>query len=523
MNIKPLFTLLCVAASFCALAQKKQLQSITENDLKAHLEFIAGDNLKGRDFFTEVPGLDIAADYLKSQCSKMGLAPGFEDYFQDIEMEAVTPDPDQSLFSLKDSSGAVVYQTKDMFTLNVSAKNDTITGDVVFAGYGWYNEETKYNDTKDLDIKGKIVLVMTRTLEQAKGGASPEMETEMKKMSKAMMGGAKALVLVNDPLNPDAEFMGSVKKYATGGGLKLKGGKSFPSIPMKLVFGKEALANKILENTGKTLADLQQEINNSESPKSFAVNGLQADVKLINSKRTVYGKNVVAFVEGSHPQLKNECIVFTAHYDHLGTDDKGRVFNGADDNGTGTVALLEIAEAFQSMKKKPKRSIIFVWVTAEEKGLLGSNYYAQHPLIPLEQTVVNINLDMVGRSADEELKAVETETKSLAGPNGLYIISGKQSSELLEMSDKISKEFDLNLSDELSGAFLTRSDYFHFYRRGVPVLGLSTGLHSDYHKTTDELEKIDYSKMKRVSQYAFSVAYKLANRPKPLVVDKPVR
>ncbi len=410
MNTKLLFMLFFVAVSLATTAQKKELQTITENDLKAHLEFIASDNMRGRDFFTETPGLDLAADYLKAQCAKMGLTPGVEGYFQNVEMEAVTPDPDQTVLRLKDSNGNVSYETTAIFSLGGPPKSDTISGQVVFAGYGWYNEETKYNDTKDLDLKDKIVLVMTRTLEQAKEDAAPDMDTEMKKMSRAMMGGAKALVLVNDPMNPNPEYIESIRKYATGTSLKLKGAKGSPFLPVKLIFGTEELADKMLEQSGKTLAGLQQEISESKSPKSFAINKLTAEIELGKSTQNILGKNVIARIEGSDPELKKECVVFTAHYDHLGTDGQGGIYNGADDNGTGTVALLEIAEAFQSMKKKPKRSIIFAWVTAEEKGLLGSDYYSQHPVIPMENTLVDINLDMVGRSAEKEPDSVDVNS-----------------------------------------------------------------------------------------------------------------
>ncbi|WP_319500872.1 M20/M25/M40 family metallo-hydrolase [uncultured Draconibacterium sp.] len=523
MNTKLLFTLFCVAFSFLATAQKKELQTITENDLKAHLEFIASDNMRGRDFFTEVPGLELAADYLKSQCIKLELTPGVEGYFQTIEMEAVTPDPDQTVLKLKDANGNISYQTKDIFSLGGPPKNDTVSGEVVFAGYGWYNEETKYNDTKDLDLKGKIVLVMTRTLEQANEGETPDMDTEMKKMSRALMGGAKAVILVNDPMSPDPEYIESIRKYATGGSLTLKGAKGSLILPIKLIFGTEELADKMLEGSGKTLAGLQQEIKESKSPKSFAINNLTTEVNLVKSNETIVGKNVIAMVEGSDPELKKECIVFSAHYDHLGVDGEGGIYNGADDNGTGTVALLEIAEAFQSMKKKPKRSIVFAWVTGEEKGLLGSDYYSQHPVMSMENTLVDINLDMIGRSAEKELDSVSISSKSLAGPNGMYIISGKQSTELMNISDEVCEDLGLVPSDELTKAFLTRSDYYHFYKNGVPILGLSTGLHDDYHEITDEVDKIDYHKMKRVTQYAFSVAYKLANQKSRLVVDKPVK
>lgn len=524
MKTKINLTFFIVAITFSVFAQKQGVETITVNDLKAHLEFIASDYMQGRDFNTQTPGLEITADYLKAQCKKMGLKPGDDDYFQSVEMMSTKPDAENTFFQLKKEDGKVDFETSEIFSLGGTAGNDTIKGDIVFAGYGWYDETTKYNDTEGLDLKGKIVMVMTRNLETALDDSikKSDMNIEMKKMSKALMGGAKALIMIPDPMHPDKNWLESVKKYATGGMLQLKGAKAKSFMPIKLIFGTEELANAIVKESGKTLAQLQSEINESGAPKSFEVKDYKATIQLGKTAEDVAGKNVVAIIEGSDPVLKNECIVFTAHYDHLGLGDHDEVYNGADDNGTGTVALLEIAEAFQSLKKKPKRSIVFAWVTAEEKGLVGSDYYSQHPVIPLENTLADINLDMVGRSAENEPEKGAAIEKQLAGPNGLYIVSGKQSTELMEISNEICDDLGLIPNDELSKAFLNRSDYYNFYKNGVPVLGLSTGMHADYHKTTDELDKIDYNKMKRISEYCFLVAYEVANQKKRIVVDKPV-
>jgi Zn-dependent M28 family amino/carboxypeptidase len=155
---------------------------------------------------------------------------------------------------------------------------------------------------------------------------------------------------------------------------------------LKLIFGTEELANEIIKESGKTLLQLQNEINKSGSPKSFEIKNYKAEIQLIKKSEPVEGKNVIAILEGSDPVLKNECVVLSAHYDHVGIAANGEVNNGADDNGSGTVALLEIAEAFTKMKKHLKRSIVFAWVTAEEKGLFGSGFYSQHPIFPLEKT-----------------------------------------------------------------------------------------------------------------------------------------
>ena len=524
MKSKIYLILLFVGIALNVFSQKKELETITESDLKAHLEFVASDFLMGRDFFTETQGLEITANYLKAQCQKMGLKPGGNNYFQTVKMVSVKPDLENTFIKLTDKNGSEVYKGQDIFTFGGGAKNDTIEGDVVFCGYGWYNDDTKYNDTEGIDIKDKIILVMTRNLEAALDTSKKKNDTntEMRKMSKAFMGGAKAMILVPDPMNPDKKWFDMIKGYASGGNLSLEGSKSRMNMPIKLIFGTEELANKILKESGKTLLQLQQEINETGTPKSFEIKDFKATIQLSKTSGKTIGKNVIGIVEGRDPILKNECVLFTAHYDHLGVNSEGEVFNGADDNGTGTVALLEIAEAFSKMKKKPKRSIVFAWVTAEEKGLIGSNYYSQHPDFPLDKILADINLDMVGRSAEREPAKDAAMEKRLAGPNGIYIVSGNQSSELNEISNKICKDLNLIPSDAFSKAFLNRSDYYHFYKNGIPILGVTTGLHEDYHKITDELDKIDYNKMMRVSKYCFLVANEVANKKKRIEVDNPV-
>jgi Zn-dependent M28 family amino/carboxypeptidase len=365
---------------------------------------------------------------------------------------------------------------------------------------------------------------MTRNLEAALDTSKKNIDTnqEMMKINKALMGGAKALVFVPDPLNTDSKWFDMIRGYFSGGSYTLKGNKPGSTIPVKLIFGTEALANEILKESGKTLLQLQNEINSSGTPKSFDVKNCKAEIQLIKKTKTIEGKNVIAILEGSDPVLKNECVVLSAHYDHIGIAANGDVNNGADDNGSGTVALLEIADAFTKLKKNPKRSVVFLWDTAEEKGLFGSDFYSRNPVFPLEKTLADINLDMVGCSAEKDPEKDVKLENSLCGKNGVYIISGKQSSELLKISDNVCKELNLIPSDALSKALLTRSDYYHFYKNGIPVLGVTTGLHEDYHQPSDELDKIDYNKMKRVTEFAFLVTYKVANQDKRIVVDNPV-
>jgi len=522
MNFKIFLTLLFIAVALNVFSQKKESKTITESDLQAHLEFIASDYLQGRELETAVPGLEITADYLKAQCKKMGLKPGTENYFQEVEMISIKPDYENSFIEIIDNE-IVSYKDKNIIMYADSAENETIKGEMVFVGYGWNNKESGYDDLDGVDLKNKIAVLMTRSREQALDTTKKSEDNEWIKIVRIFKAGAKAVLIFPDPLNPDKMWFDMVRDYSFDGTTELKTNNDFSFFPGNIIIGTEILADKIVNETGKTLLQLQEEINKTGTPKSFPIKKHSAKIQLTKKLKPVTGKNVIAIVEGSDPVLKNECVVLTAHYDHLGVDKNGEVFNGADDNGSGTVALLEIAEAFTKMKTKPKRSIVFVWVTCEEKGLLGSNYYSQHPVISLDKTLVDINLDMVGRAAKTEIKGDVELNNSLAGPNGLYVVTGGQSSELTAISNKICKSLNLVPSDGVTKEILNRSDYYNFYKNGIPVLGLTTGLHKDYHKITDEVDKIDYNKMKRVAQYSFLVAYEIANKKKRIVVDNPAK
>jgi hypothetical protein len=523
MQSKITVTLLFLFVLTAGFAQKKELKSITENELKAHLEFIASDYMQGRDFGTKIPGLEITAEYLKSQCLKMGLKPGGANFTQSVKMLSVQTETENTFIKLKTSNGEEVFKSDDIVIFSELAKNDTLYAKIVFAGYGYQNDQSGYNDFEGLDLKDKIVMIMTHNRDIAIDTTKKQdySDIEMAKFGRIFMSEAKAIIFVPDPMKPDNSWFEMVKDYASQGIYQLYGSKD-PGRPGNIVLANTELANAILKESGKTLEEIQREINETGKPHSFELKNVTAEIQLVKKTETVKGENIIAIVEGSDPVLEKECIVLTAHYDHVGITGSGEINNGADDNGSGTVALLEVAEAFTKMKKKPRRSIVFAWVTAEEKGLIGSEYYTQNPVFPLKNTLANINLDMVGRSAEKELVKVENIEKSLAGPNGIYIISGGQSKELMAISNKICRDLKLVPSDVLSKDFINGSDYFHFHKNGIPVLGYTTGLHEDYHHPTDDVDKIDYTKMKRIADLTFLVTYEIANRKKRIEVDNPV-
>lgn len=229
-------------------------------------------------------------------------------------------------------------------------------------------------------------------------------------------------------------------------------------------------------------------------------------------------ENVVAYIEGS--EFPDQIVVISAHYDHVGMDAEGNVYNGADDDGSGTVSILEIAEAFKDAVKdgyRPRRSILFLHVTGEEKGLLGSDYYTKNPIFPLENTVTDLNTDMIGRidPAHED------------NPNYIYLIgSDKLSKDLHELSEEVNKkytQFDLDYTyndDNDPNRFYYRSDHYNFAKHNIPVIFYFNGTHADYHQLTDTPDKIEYELLARRAKLIFYTAWEVANRDERLVVDK---
>ena len=238
--------------------------------------------------------------------------------------------------------------------------------------------------------------------------------------------------------------------------------------------------------------------------------------KLLGINKYINGENVLGYIEGS--DLKEELIIITAHYDHLGKHDS-LIFNGADDDASGTVAAMEIAEAFMLAKKEgfgPRRSVLIMAVSGEEKGLLGSKYYTDHPIYPLKNTVCNLNIDMIGRIGDFHTH-----------PNYVYLIgSDRLSSDLHNLSEKVNnKHINLELdytfnSEDDPNRYYYRSDHYNFAKNNIPVIFYFNGIHEDYHKPTDTIEKIDFDKIKKIARLVFLTAWEVVNRDERIILDK---
>ena len=347
------------------------------------------------------------------------------------------------------------------------------------------------------------------------------------KLTALLFTQAKAVIFVTDPKSGASSL--EEQKPGISGELNssrsLKGEKTrtfqYPNMP-KIMFVHRAVVNELLKGPGFTLEDLQNKIDTELKPHSFEIPDKQLKISeaMLSGEETL--NNVAACVEGSDPVLKNEYIIFSGHADHIGTSGD-KINAGADDDASGCAALLSMAEAFQSLEKKPLRSILFLWVSGEEIGLYGSQSYVNNPLVPLEKTVADLNMDMIGR-----VKGVADTTSEtpMTGPNKVFVITDNQSKELRQIADEVDKGSVLDLDYSLSGRdhplqLFARSDHFNFVRKDIPVLFFTTGLHTDYHTPGDVIEKIDFKKMELVTRTMYQIGYNVANRKTRIVVDNP--
>jgi len=521
-------------------SQKKGLESINQKDLKKHMLFLASDELEGRD--TGEPGLEVAARYLAVQAENLSLRPADTEngYYQPYIIEEKGYDREQSSITIH-SEGEDSLVNQESFYIFPSPQGDEmlIEGEVVFAGYGINDDAHNYNDFENIDVEGKVVLIMNRapmnedgTLMQFDHDKWSGMQNMQYKLPTIFQQGARAVLMVFDPksgyqsiedLSPGiAKYLGKSRTLK-----KEEGSSDMPGMGSNLVLIHRNVAEQLLSGSGYKLEDLQNEIDQNLAPRSFALEGTSVKVRLLMETRDVVVSNIFGMIEGSDPVLKNEVVIYLAHYDHVGTDGSGGVFNGADDNASGTVALIEIAEAFKKEKKRPKRSIGFLWVSAEEIGLFGSQYFADHPLIPAENIAAAINLDMVARTKTAEDAASKRSGLTIQGGDTVKVIGGMQSKVLMDINEKTLEEMglvgnytynDLNHSER----YFYRSDHISFARKDIPVLFYSTGTHADYHMLDDVEERLDYDKFLKMTRFCYKAGFNVARYPDPIEVDNPM-
>jgi Zn-dependent M28 family amino/carboxypeptidase len=521
MKPKPLLLLFAFIATVQLYPQEQGLKAITAGESSKDMKYLSSDALEGRRTGSE--GNNEAAAYISAAALEIGVKPlpGQESFFQPLKYLKVSAIKDEARITLTDSTGTIL-ETCNITPLITPSDSVDLTGEVAFAGYGYLSSKDKYNDFAGLSFRDKIVIVMTRNPDLTGTGMPVKGEgldgmIEARKLPFILMQQAKAVLFVADPAL-GADLADHMISFGSAYQLIPLFRKQFVSFDINAYAISKNTANLLLARAGLTLQHLQDSIAIEKKPASLIIPDLKAEVKVNVTKDTVTSSNIIGYIEGSDPGLKNECIMYTAHYDHVGKDDAGNIFNGANDNASGSVGLLNVARAFASLDKKPLRSIVFFWTTGEEEGLHGSSYYVDNPLFPLEKTIADINFDMIGRSRRETDSLASKQGKyDITGNDTIKIISSGENPDLVAIADKASKESGIVALDEGKGIHFAGSDHFPFYRKGIPVLFFFTGLHSDYHKETDDFEFIDMDKLVKVSKAGFLTGYALANNPgKPL-------
>jgi hypothetical protein len=513
-----------------AVAQDKNIvkysKTITAKELKEHLTEIASDEYEGR--YTGEKGLKMTAEYLVKEFKGdklTGPVSQVDDPFrQEMELEKKT------WKNRKFVTGDKTFENhKQVSFIQIAPGEEEY--EVIFAGYGIYSKT--YNNYKNIDVKGKLVAFLMGEPKSregtylATGSEKPLLNPDTSITSKfqaiqgkamaSMMRGAKGLIIIEKDDEEGEKTIEDLNRFMGDIEVNFPGKKVNPMMSFPILYTSPSEAASLF---GITTEEFDKDIE-ALADTAEAISGKYIQkIKLTaeQEKEAIKSSNILAYIEGT--DKKNEIVVVGAHYDHEGVKG-GEVYNGADDNGSGTVALLEIAEAFAQAKKKgngPRRSILFIAFTGEERGLLGSDFYAKNPVFELDSTIACLNVDMVGR-IDETHKE-----------NGDYIYSigaDYLSSELHEISETAAKTYfpeltiDYTFNDKNHPEQLYyRSDQIKFAEKGIPVIFYTSGEHDDYHKPSDDVDKINFDVLEKRVRLIFATTWELANREKRIVVDK---
>jgi hypothetical protein len=503
------------------VVRNKYVPEITAQSLKSNLEVIASAEMQGRDTGSE--GIKKAGSFITQAYQSWGIPflQGQDSYYQSVYIERKYWDNAVMKLEVAEESYKLYW---DYVLLHQYSQPITLDqAETVFVGYGI--ETASYNNYTGSNLKGKVAIVLEGEPKKADGtylltgtNESSEWSTDLSLKAKTAYKYGAALVLV---IQEDLKEMINQNRRSIMGPKTIMG-KVVEKPDMSK--GNLALISSNLLNvlSGSDSLKVAEAISYTQQGAIVSSFTLPNKVSLHFAYRNsvIDCNNLLGFIEGSHPEKKKEIIVISAHYDHVGFkgDD---IFYGADDNGSGTVAVMELAKVVAKAKKEgngPDRSILFLLVTAEEKGLLGSGYYVENPVFPLESTIANLNIDMIGRIDDTYVD----------DPNYIYVIgSDKLSTELheinieanTEVTSQLKLDFKFN-DDNDPNRFYFRSDHYNFAKNGIPALFYFNGVHADYHKTTDTVEKIHFGKMETITRFIFGVMWELANRPDRIIVDK---
>ena len=484
--------LVCALLSSFIIAQNSP--EITAEEIKQHITYLASDELEGR--MTGTDALYKAADFLKKEFESYGLKPLFDgSYFQEFPFMEKLELGDNELTIVINGTEKSFKLSKDFTALGFT-DNKEVKGNLVFAGYGITAKDLNYDDYANIDVKDKIVIVFRNHPDMKTPHSKFDQYSSLRyKTTTARDKGAIGIIFINTKDNKEDVLV------------------DFKYDNAAKITGISALSAKRECFSFISLLDIQNQIDSTLTPRSFLVeSGINAEISTEVNEVRGTSINVGAFLEAGNEKFKDEYLVLGAHFDHLGWGGDNSLYmgepsihNGADDNASGTTGLLELAEKFASIKNQLDRKIVFIAFSGEELGLLGSSYVVNNFPLPIENDITMINMDMIGRLNDK---------------NDLIVYGTGTSSKWKNiLDDKNDYDFNLTFNDEGFGP----SDHSSFYGKKVPVLFFFTGTHSDYHKPSDDADKINLAGQEKLLKYVYDVALTIANsetRPDYISVER---
>ena len=486
--MKRLVTILILLSFSISFAQNNP--EITKQEIQDHINYLASDELEGR--FSGSAGERLAGDYIAKEFESYGLKKMFgSSYFQEFDFTSNIELGENNSLSIKTSDGSIDLKITDDFVTAPFSGNFNFEGDLVFVGYAISSDKIDYDDFAGVDVNNKIVIAMRYNPDNDSTKSEFDAFSALRrKASTAKEKGAKAIVFVNGykPAEDDKliEF-----RYDRSSGIE-----DFAAVHVK-----RDIIDNLLKANGKDFKEVQETIDNTKKPLSFSLDNGSISIQTEVKYNTGVGRNVVGWIEGSDPVLKNEYIVLGAHYDHLGYGEVGSLYrgdevlihNGADDNASGTTGLLELAEKIGSEPDNFKRSIIFMAFSGEELGLLGSIHIVNNSPVSIENIAAMLNMDMIGRMNEDTVL------------NLIGVGTSTNFKSLLEEKNKYG--FKLSFTDDGFGG----SDHQSFTNKNIPVLFFFTGTHEDYHKPSDDADKINSEAQEKIVKYVYDITEELSN------------
>jgi len=525
-------TAAAMLVSACNLSDDAPLNdSITAEELSTDLHYLAGDDMRGR--LVGTPGIERAADFIASRFDSLGLEPAGADgsFFESFDLAWFSLAEGNTLTVNGDGfNGRSRGVGEEFYPLNFGA-TASAEGALMFAGFGIVEPAFSYDDYAGGDVSGKIVMVLEREpgvddpQSMFDGIVTANASTGWRKVLAAQERGAAGILFVRDVHNRPAipDFAQAAGDYWPSSPRRVERftlGLWMDRIRIPAVQISAALAERLVAGSGRTLQELAAASESVSGLGAIDLPGPVISIRTSVERHTTPARNVVGLIQGADPVLRDEVVLITAHHDHNGADGAD-VFNGADDDGSGIVGLLEIAEAYAEAARdgqRPRRTVLFAAWDAEERGLLGAWYHTERPHFALENIAAVLNMDMIGRNEEgledggRRFRGLDVQTAE-SNANAINILGQTYSADMKDAVEGANEMHGLELKfryDNNRSNLLRRSDHWPFLQNGVPALWFHTGLHPDYHTPDDTPERIEYEKMERIARLVHRTSWSIA-------------